>query len=447
MNKVPVYYRWELLLLLSLAFFFHQADRAIFGVLLIPISKSLNLSGEQMGLTGTVLFATLALMMPIAGYIGDRFNKKWIITICIIFWSAATALTGLATGLIGLIFFRSIATAGGESFYAPSAYPMIAAYHKKTRSFAMSVHQAALYLGVMSSGFIAGAIAEILGWRGTFIIFGVAGILLGIIFIFRLRSMPVQEIPDHEDHSLQPESNDNPFQTNPNDPPQKTYSFWKAVGKIVRVPTFWLLTLGFSAIVCVNNAFLVWAPTFVQDKFEVSTTIAGGYSMLYHHLAAFIGIMLGGIFTDLLIRYNQKGRLWIQTTAMLLGAPAIFYMGYANSLSWVWIMMGLFGFFRGLYETNTHAAVFDVIEPKYRSTAVALLTMIAFWLGSITPWCLGSLRGGKILHWIQSMGYPLEEKFGLAWGFSFLSAAWIIGSLAVLFAICFTFRKDRIVES
>ncbi|MDO5580485.1 MAG: MFS transporter [Planctomycetia bacterium] len=434
MNKVPSYYRWELLLLLSLAFFFHQADRAIFGILLKPISESLHLSSEQMGLTGTVLFATLALMMPFAGYIGDRFSKKWIITICIIFWSAATAMTGLATGLIGLIFFRSIATAGGESFYAPSAYPMLAAYHKETRSFAMSVHQAALYLGVMSSGFLAGAIAAKLGWRHTFIIFGLAGVLLGIIFIFRLRAMPVSE-----EQSLSRGLN--------TVPQKETYSFWKAVGIIIRVPTFWLLTIGFSAIVCVNNAFLVWAPTFVQDKFEVSLISAGGYSMLYHHLAAFLGIMLGGVFTDQLIRYNSKGRLWIQTIAMLLGAPAIFYMGYTHSLNWVWIMMGLFGFFRGLYETNTHAAVFDVIEPKYRSTAVALLTMIAFWVGSCTPLLLGSLRGGKLLLMIQNWGHPLDEKFGLAVGFSSLSVLWVLGSLAVLFAIFFTFKRDRIIES
>jgi len=120
-------YRWELLALLSCAFFFHQADRAIFGVLLTSIKADLNLSGDQLGFAASALFFTIALMVPIAGYAADRFSKKWIITASIVFWSVATLLTGLARGIVGIVLFRSVATAGGESFYAPAAYPLLAA--------------------------------------------------------------------------------------------------------------------------------------------------------------------------------------------------------------------------------------------------------------------------------------------------------------------------------
>ena len=101
-------------------------------------------------------------------------SRKWIITASLIFWSGATAVTGMAQGVLGLIAFRSVATAGGESFYAPAAYPLLAAFHQKTRALAMSVHQAALYLGVMTSGFLGGAIAERWGWRSAFYVFGSA---------------------------------------------------------------------------------------------------------------------------------------------------------------------------------------------------------------------------------------------------------------------------------
>jgi MFS family permease len=43
-----------------------------------------------------VLFFTLAVMLPIAGYLGDLWNKKWIIICSLLFWSAATLTTGLA---------------------------------------------------------------------------------------------------------------------------------------------------------------------------------------------------------------------------------------------------------------------------------------------------------------------------------------------------------------
>lgn len=473
-KKVYAGYRWELMVLLCLAFFFHQADRAIFGVLLTPIKDSLQLSDQQMGWVGTILFATLALMMPFAGWLGDRFSKKWIITICILFWSAATAMTGLASGLLGLIFFRSIATAGGESFYAPSAYPMIAAWHKKTRSIALAFHQAALYIGVMCSGYLAGGLAVHFGWRGTFIAFGVCGILLGLIFVIRLKPMPQEDsaveitkpgetsasgnsmkdisfpdtaAPSEADNSFKREissQDNNPLSLDDSQEEavqktvateEKPYSFWRAVWFIIQIPSFWLLSIGFSAIVFVNNAYVVWAPTLVHDKFtDISLTAAGGGAMFYHHLTAFAGIIFGGILTDLLVQKFVRARLWLQAFSILCGFPMILLMAQAPTLSKIWIMMALFGLFRGLYETNTHAAVFDVVPPKFRATAVALMTMIAFWIGSLSPLFLGYCRQN------------LKELGGLSYGFSILSYSYLIGAVALFITLFFTFKRDRYIE-
>ena len=159
-------YKWFLIAMLSFAFFFHQADRALFGLLTIPIQDELNLTGGQMGWINGALFATLAVMTPIAGFCGDRFSRKWLITGSLIFWSITTACMGFVGDfhILGLVipaflsvmFFRSIATGGGESFYAPSAYALIAVHHKETRSVALSIHQAALYIGLMTSGALVG---------------------------------------------------------------------------------------------------------------------------------------------------------------------------------------------------------------------------------------------------------------------------------------------------
>ena len=156
------------LLLLCLAFFFHQGDRAIFGVVISEIRADLKLTDSQLGLVGSVLFLTMALMMPLAGIVGDRLKKNRIITISLIFWSSATLFTGCVQGLFGLLLLRSVATAGGEAFYSPAAYPLMARFHQRTRALALSLHQAALYVGVMTSGFLVGWIAENWGWRSAF---------------------------------------------------------------------------------------------------------------------------------------------------------------------------------------------------------------------------------------------------------------------------------------
>ena len=336
----------------------------------------------------------LAVMMPVAGYLGDRWNRKRIIIGSLLFWSAATMCTGLAGGLVGLIAFRSVATAGGESFYAPAAYPLLATYHTRTRALALSIHQSSLYLGVMVSGFLGGFIAERWGWRSAFFVFGGGGIALGLVLMWRLMNAPAPAA--------------NPA-TGTRD------SAWHALGVLFRSPTALLLTVGFTAIVFVNNAYVVWAPVFLQERFHLSLTKAGGFAMFYHHLAALVGIVFGGWLSDRMAVARPVFRPQMMGAAMLAGAPVIFLMGRADSLVTVCAAMAGFGLFRGLYEANTHAALFQVIAPRYRASAVAIMTMLAFLVGSLSPWLLGHLRGA----------YPAGQ--GLGYGFSALSSAYALG--------------------
>ena len=408
-------YKWELLALLSAAFFFHQADRAIFGVVLSSIKGELGLTDSQLGLVGTSLFATLAVMVPIAGILGDRLSRKWIITCSLLFWSAATAVTGAARGLFSLILFRSVATGSGESFYAPSAYSLVAAYHRKTRSLALSIHQAALYIGVMSSGFLAGWVAENWGWRSAFYVFGAVGVLLGVVFVFRLRDAPQAE------GRLEIEGEEKP-------------TVGEALRVLARTPSASLLTAGFCAIVFVNNAYVVWAPAFVQHKFNLTLTQAGGGAMFYHHAAAFGAIMVGGFITDRMVPSCPSFRLRLQGLALLLGAPMIYWLGMTGDLCTTWVAMASFGFFRGLFEANTHASLFDVVPPKCRATAVGLMTMTAFLLGSLSPLMIGRLCD------------VYGKAQGMVIGFTVLACAYLAGAAAIFCSLLFTFHHDRVIE-
>ena len=412
-------YKWELLALLSCAFFFHQADRALFSVVLIPIQRELALTDGQMGEIGSWMFATLAVMVPLAGFLGDRLSRKWIITCSLLFWSFATSVTGLASGLLGLILFRSVATGGGESFYAPSAYALLASHHKTTRSVALSVHQAALYIGLMCSGYLAGMVENAFGWRTVFYLFGGTGILLGLVFVFRLKDAPRVE--------------------------QKTLvgadkpQLWESIRVLVKTPSVLLATAGFCAVVFVNNAYVFWAPSFVMEKFKDSAvpmtlTQAAGGAMLYHHLAAFCAIMAGGFLTDWIVAKYPRFRLILQGVALLLGAPMIFWIGVADGVQATWLAMAGYGVFRGLFEVNTHASLFDVVPPKYRSTAVGLMTMTAFLLGTIPTWMIGRFCDlhGKVA--------------GIQQGFFVLAGAYVLGAVAIFCSMLFTFNRDRVVE-
>ncbi len=409
-------YKWELLGLLCLAFFFHQGDRAIFGVVATDIQRDLGLTKAQIGLVGSILFWTIAVMTPIAGYLGDVLRKKLMITSALLFWSLTTALTGLSRGVFSLAMLRSVATGGSESFYAPPAYALLARFHQKTRSLAMSLHQAALYVALMTSGFLGGGIAQIFGWRHVFYVYGGAGILIGLLFVFRLK--------DERDFSQNVE------ESQPGNKP-KWENPLRSLSLIFRTPTAFLLATGFTAVVFVNNAYVVFAPSFLEEKFGLSPLAAGSYAMFYHHLAALIGVLIGGPLSDALAVRIAGGRLRIQAAAMFLGAISIVYMSFGATVTATCVGMFVFGLFRGFYESNTHASLFEVIEPKYRSSAVGAMVMMAFLTGATASWLMGAL---------------CDRGFTMSGVFAAYSLAYVIGGVAVTTALLVFYHKDQITE-
>ena len=417
-------YKWLVLAMLSCAFFFHQADRALFGLLTVPIQSELALTDRQIGWINTALSWTLAFMAFIAGPIGDRFSRKWLITLSLLFWSAMTVMMGFVgdwrifgvtiPAFFVVMFFRSIATGGGESFYGPSSMALLASHHKETRSVALSVHQAALYVGLMTSGVLTARALGVLGtWRHVFMVFGGAGFLLGVLFVFALKD----KAPEAGSAGA----------AAPKPPALEGFLYF------FRTPSAWCAMAGFVAIVFVNNAYLFWAPKFMTEKFGASVARAGSQTMLWHHLFAFLAIMAGGIVTDRFVKRMPRFRLGFQIVALLAGAPCLVLVGFAPTPVAMIAMTAAYGVARGFFEVNTHASLFDVIPTQYRSTSVGVFTVFAFFVGGLSGVLMGAL----------------SDRFGVRGfeiGFMLMGGAYLLGALVMAISFFVTFRRDRIVE-
>ena len=413
-------YKWFLLALLSCAFFFHQADRALFGLLTKPIQDELGLTNVHIGWINTALSWTLAAMTMIAGFVGDRYSRKWIITVSLIFWSSMTLCMGFVGewNVLGLLlpawfvvmFFRSIATGGGESFYAPSAMALLGAHHRETRSVAFAVHQGVLYVALMTSGLLVAAVLHYLTWRQVFMLFGGAGFLLGLSFIWLLKDEG-RPVAAARGRGLLKEG------------------FKAFFGN----PSALCVTTGFVAIVFVNNAYLFWAPKFIAEKFAVDVGKAATQSMFWHHLAAFAAVMAGGIVTDRFVRTRPRFRVAFQSVAMLCGAPCLALIGCSSSMTVMIAMTAAYGLFRGLFESNTHASLFDVVPPQYRSSAEGYLTMVGFFFGGLS---------GIVMGW-------LSDRYGVRGfeiSFVIMGATYALGAAAMAYSFFVSFKRNRVKE-
>ena len=397
-------YKWEVLTLLWIAFFLNQADRQVFNVVLPLIKADLHLSDIQIGSIATVFNLVYALLVPLAGYIGDRFSRKWVVTVSILFWSVATMFTGLSNGVLMLIIMRSLATGGGEAFFCPANYSLLAGYHKDTRSFAMSIHQTSYYLGIILSGYVAGYIGERWGWRNAFYVFGAAGVIHGLILIFRLKDKK----DDQESKKI-----DN-------------IRFSEGFKILFRTPTALMLTIGFSGLIFVLTGYLTWMPTYLYENFNMSLSSAGFHSMFYTHLFAFVGVILAGKYSDKIAKKNPATRMMMQGLGLLIAAPFIAMMGNSTVLFTIYIGFAGFGFARAFFDANTYTILYDVIPEKYHSSASGTMIMIGFLVGSMSPIVLGYLK-------------PL---FGLSFGISMLAVVWAVCGLLLIFTSKYLYKRD-----
>jgi len=418
---VKLAYKWSVLGLLGGAYFFHQADRAIFGVLTPYVQRDLGLTSAQIGHVTTVLFITIAVATFFAGFLGDRFSRKRIITGSLIFWSLATMCLGFVgsfrigalcvSAYAAVMLLRSVATGGGESFYGPAAMSLLAAYHKETRSLAFSIHQAALYFGLMMSGFLASwAFGLFNSWRMVFILFGGAGLLLGFAFVFLLKEPPA------------------PVQS------AKRNDVLLSLREYFLNPSALLATTGFVAIVCANNAYVTWAPKLFAERFGVEAATAGAHAMFYHHLVAFAAILAGGWLTDRFVTRFPRFRLGFQIVALLLGAPVLCLIGTCGTFAATVAMTAVYGLFRGLFEVNTHASVFDVVPPAHRASVVGFMLLLAMFIGALFS---GELVGAIV----QRGGADACRDIFLLMGGTYVLAAALMSV-----SFFFTFRKNRISE-
>lgn len=405
------WYKWEVLLLLWMAYLLNQGDRQVFNTVLPAIRDALNLTDTSVGLIATIFNLFYAIMVPIGGWAGDRFSRKWVTTISILFWSVATMFTGLATSMFWLIILRSVATGGGEAFFGPANYSLLGQYHTKTRALAMSIHQTAYYVGVILAGWLAGLIADKMGWKYSFIIFGAAGIVWGILMVLRLKDYPMEETVTASDANNYP----------------KKPGFFDGFKTVFTTPTALMLTIGFSGLIFVITGYMTWVPAYLQEEFSQNQATAGFNSMFWTYVAAFVGVLLAGSLSDKLALKSRKLRMFLQGFGLLGGSVFLFLMGGHPALWLLYISFAGWGFFRAFFDANTYAVLYDVTPPRLHASCSSAMIMTGFAVGAFAPVVLGALK--------ESMG-------SLSRTFPILAVIWVVCGLLMLVVAQSRYQKD-----
>ena len=360
--------------------FFNYADRqAIFSVFPL-LEKQLGLNTVQLGMLGSAFAWVYGVGGQFAGLVVDRVRRKSAILGGLFAWSAICMGTSLFNSFRGLFAMRA-AEGLGETFYYPASMSLLSDYHgAATRSKAIGIHQTSVYVGTIAGGAVAGLIAQTYGWRWSFVIFGSLGILLGIVLSFSLAE------PRRGAAELV------------NAPPAVRVPVLAAIKTVWATPTAIFLMAAFLCANFVAVVLLSWMPKFVYDRYHMSLALAGFTATIYVQLASMVGSLCGGWFADALRRRTPAGRILVQTFGVFGGAPFVALCGLTGSAAWLVFALTAWGFFKGLYDANIFASLFDVIRPEVRGTAAGFMNTVGWFGGGGTaPILIGIIASRESL--------------------------------------------------
>ncbi len=334
---------------------------------------------------------TYAILSPFGGYIADRFSKRYVIGGSLFVWSAVTWWTGHVTTFNELLAARALMGIS-EAFYIPAALALISEYHfGSTRSRAVGLHQAGIYVGQILGGF-AGYMADSPdhGWRWMFTTCGMIGVIYALPLIAALRD-PARAAPTADDAAA-----------------AKT----GVVRGLLTNRNFLLLVAYFTLPAIAGWVVRDWMPEILREKFSLGQGKAGVSAILYVQLASLVGALIGGTLADRWMKTTNRGRIYASAIGMALFLPALFGVGNAPTLTLAIVGLIIFGLGWGFFDCNNMPILCQIARPEWRATGYGIMNLVSISCGGFGDWAFGALRDRHV---------PLNLIFGAFAGVALFS--------------------------
>jgi len=174
--------------------FFHSAntymDRACIASAADYIIKDLSISKEMLGLILGIFAVGYALFQVPSGWIADRFGPRKALTIVVSVWSIFTALTGAARNALQMLVLRFLFGVGEAGAFPGATQAFFRWLPVKERGLAHGINFSGSRLGAAFSLFFMPWLISVIGWRWTFVVNGLIGIIWATIWLVWFRDNP-----------------------------------------------------------------------------------------------------------------------------------------------------------------------------------------------------------------------------------------------------------------
>lgn len=310
------------------------------------------------------------------GIAADLYNRKMLLGISLIFWSLCTLLSGFVTSYWQLALLR-FGVGLGEAGCTPFAASLIADYFgEQWRGLAMGVYNWGIYTGYSLSytlgNFITKANIYGMGWRWSFIIAGIPGIILGLVLLATVKE-PVRSQPKA----------DKAVKARPTVISTSNKEKIKQMVKFLR-PSILLLWVASSIR---NAAGYVWAynTQLYFDGMGQTPTEIGSYMSWIPIVGGSFGVVFGGFISDRVVqRTGPHGRIWVLAASQILSAPFAAGVLFLDPPYCYYSLLPNY-IIGEMWVGVTLAVLVELVAPDVKTTAVAAYFFVISNVGGNMP--------------------------------------------------------------
>ncbi|EDL12688.1 RIKEN cDNA 9830002I17, isoform CRA_b [Mus musculus] len=357
---------------------------------LLDVQKYFHISDSHAGLLQTVFISCLLVSAPVFGYLGDRYNRKAILSFGILLWSGAGLSSSFISYQYSWLFFLSRGFVGtGAASYSTIAPTVLGdLFVKDQRTCALAVFYIFIPVG-SGLGYVLGStVAELTGnWRWALRLMPCLDAMALALLILLVPDVPRGAAEKQGEVAVRaPRS-----------------SWCEDVRYLGRNWSFVFSTLGVTAIAFVTGALGFWAPKFLFEARVVHGLQLPCFqeqchsqdSLIFGALTVatgIIGVMLGAEASRRYKKVNPRAEPLICASSLFATAPCLYLALILASrtllASYVFLALG------ELLLSCNWAVVADillsVVVPRCRGTAEALQITVAHVLGDAgSPYLTG----------------------------------------------------------
>ena len=382
--------RWWIIMLIFIATVINYIDRTAFALLWPEMGKDLGMDNSDYALMLNVFMFTYAASKFISGRLYDQIGTRIGFVFSIVVWSAAAAFHALARGIVSLSLVRGLLGLGEAGLWPGAVKSNGEWFPVKQRALAQGIFNAGASIGNVVAPVIIVYLYAQFGWKSTYVILGVLGLLWVIPWLIINKSKPKDHpwITEDERNMLlndQKENNDVVVEG------AKSLS----VPKILSYKEPWGILLCRFFIEPIWWFFAGWMPIYLNSKFGLSIEEIGK-TMWISYLMAAAGGILGGLFTEEIIKrtstdFGRKASIVIGSLLIIIGfVSIILFVNDSNYMTFIYLAgIALFGFQFAIGNIQTLSS--DLFRGPSVGTLAGLAGTVAAFSPMIMNWFIGRI--------------------------------------------------------